>query len=259
MYTSSATSATNSQTPFNPGWSAVRRLRVDTATDKAEAAYEGLLCRNPRDFVSFGSNVAKDVAVVNAATECLFQAGAPSNPAILSAAAGDPVAATALQTLGILPASSQPSGGPLAGSGGGGRSRRNWRGSQIGASCDPGAAGGGAITQIPLNGGGGPGITGGSGSSISGVPAVLTLGNGIQRRNGRWAIGPQNQNQIPAGMSGCPSCADLQWGDAYPNGVPTPESAAGVLLSWLQANPWLALGIAAGGLFLAAGGGKKRG
>jgi hypothetical protein len=44
------------------------------------------------------------------------------------------------------------------------------------------------------------------------------------------------------------------WGDAYP---PPCGCGGNSLSSWIQANPWLALAIAAGALWLLSSGGKR--
>lgn len=235
---------------------AAKKARLDAATGRAELQYEALLCRNPADFRKFGLNVSKDVQNVNVATGCKFQTGTPAS----TAAVGDAVAAAALASLGV---SSPNSTGAAATAQNGGTAGSNarLRGSRGriagggGSSCELS----GGVNVIPLNG---PG-SGGTLPNVSAAPAQLTLaassgssssaqGSGVPgmyKARQRWVIGDPTQTM------GLGQCEDLPWGDAYPNG--SPATPAAEFLNWLRANPWLAAGAVAVGVYVLSEAGKR--
>jgi len=242
MYTTSDNPVPNGTMPDPYGTlvrSARRKARMDVATNKAAAAYNALLCRNPRDFVDFGLNVAKDVSDVNSATGCKFQPLA--SIASSSAAAGDATAAQALAMLGLSPGPTAQTGGAssTAGTGGNGRNRGNWRAApaRSAASCDANSSGG--VQVVPLNqpGSAGP-------YAPSAAPANLTT-------NPMVGMGRYSRR----GLRGC--CSDFPWGDSYP-ATAVASSIASDVSNWIAANPWLTAGIAVGFLFLLSQSGKGR-
>ncbi len=252
MYTTSDDQLPTSTTPptsWLVGQSA-KRAAADASEGNALATFNGLLCRNPADFASFGLNVAKDVAVVNQATGCQFQTGTPSSSAVSNA--GDSVAASILSALGITP---NPTSGP-AQSGPGGIAPSSVYRSRIGGkraagqrcSNDVVSDAAGASNAAPLN-------SGGSLPAVSAAPATLSAPTpGLSRHLANFSSGMGRYTR--RGMGDC--CSGLPWGDAYPNGGPSASSASS-FWSWVQSNPWLAAGGLAAGLWALSAAGKKSG
>lgn len=232
MYTVQACNLTNGTSPYNPGRGPAQRARLEAGTQKANGAYSALLCRNPRDFVRYGLNVAKDVSDVNVQTGCTSESGTSASPA----ASGDAAAAAAIASIVAAAGGNAGPGGarsPNAGSGAvrGGSDSPSYN---PGSSCDLS----GGVSVVPLNGPGGGGLP-----AVSAAPAKLTTTAGLPKSGmGRYK-----------GM-GC--CSDLVWGDAFPNGAPAASVAASIS-TWVANNPWLAAGLAAAGLFLVSKGGKR--
>ena len=222
MYTLSACDVPNGLM-FDPygdlARGASKRAMVDAATNKAEAAYDGLLCKNPADFLPFGGAVAADVAAVNQAVQC----GSGGTPAAV-APTGDPIAAAALASLGVSAGGTASQGG-ATGPAPGSIYRRGGARSRYADSGDASCADVGAATVVPLNGPGGAGLP-----AVSAAPAKLTS-VGLPRGMGRYST--------RKGMGDC--CGGMPWGDAFPGGVPS--SSASFLAgfwAWVSANPWLA-------------------
>jgi hypothetical protein len=230
--------------------SAAQRAKTDAATTQAQAAYSGLLCRNPADFLRFGRTVAVDVQVTNAETGC--QPGQSVN--MLSS----PNAAGAAAIAG--------SGGAAGGngtSGGAGSSRGSARSGLyrvggpggIAASCDLSSEY--AVSETPLNG---PGVT--SLPEVSARPAVLTAPGLPKPGMGKWGDGRRRLSRGGAmrarGVGSC--CSGFPaWGDAFPAGSPSSASgsALSLITAWISANPWLTIGLGAAGVFLMAGTGSR--
>jgi hypothetical protein len=234
MYTLQACSVPNG-TMYDPygvlARSAAERAKTDAATSVAAGAYNGLLCRLPRDFAPFGLNVAKDVSDVNISTGCT--------------PGGTPSSAGASGASGSSLASSGAPAGPGGNAASGGVSSRgairggSWRG-RFSPGCN---ISDGGVNNVPLQGPGSGGLP-----QTSAQPAKLTTSQGLPVGMGRYRGGKR-------GLGQC--CTDLvEWGDAFPNGGPSVSFGQDVL-NWIQANPWLTAGIVAGGAFLAMSGGKR--
>lgn len=244
-------------TVFNPrtlAKSAARRSTVDAATNQAQGAFAGLLCRNPADFLRFGRTVAKDVQAVNVATQCKRGSGAAAGSA----------SSTSAVSGGASGSSSSGASGGAAGSQNG----------AVRGGLIPGASGGVlsggaapscdltsseyAVNSTPLNG---PGVS--SLPDVSAAPAVLTTTGLPKPGLGRWG-GVRSRiarSGVRRGVGDC--CSGFPaWGDAYPAGAPS-SSDSSVLSSiteWIEQNPWLTIGLGAAGVFLLASGkGGRRG
>ena len=205
--------------------SAAQRAKTDAATNQAQAAYSGLLCRNPGDFTSFGLTVAKDVMDTNAATQCT-----PGQaPPVMTAAPGGGSARSGLYRVG--------------GPGG------------IAASCDISDSEY-AVSETPLNG---PGPT--TLPAPSARPAVLTTAPLLKPGIGRWSRRISRIARGGAGGRGMGACCSEfpAWGDAFPTGGPSSSdtSALSSITNWIAANPWLTIGLGAAGVFLMAGSGSR--